>query len=78
MLIRRFNLKLALQPAIDAFTLSLTQQFNKLPPRQSYLTRAFGRTPKDEGDAGVQPLIYGTYQAYLTRYAPPSSTRERV
>ncbi|GLB36747.1 putative converts proline to delta-1-pyrroline-5-carboxylate [Lyophyllum shimeji] len=43
------------QPAIDALTLSLTRQFNKLPSRSN-------------PDAShVQPLVYGTYQAYLRR-----------
>lgn len=43
------------QPALDAFTLSLTRQFNKLPPRGQ------------EDTQKVQPLVYGTYQAYLRR-----------
>ncbi|KAG5335773.1 hypothetical protein E4T56_gene13817 [Termitomyces sp. T112] len=43
------------QPAIDALTLSLSRQFNKLPSRENQNTSA------------VQPLIYGTYQAYLRR-----------
>ncbi|KAG6910629.1 hypothetical protein DXG01_009138 [Tephrocybe rancida] len=43
------------QPAIDAHTLSLTRQFNKLPSKASKDTYA------------VQPLVYGTYQAYLQR-----------
>ncbi|KAF9042154.1 FAD-linked oxidoreductase-like protein [Panaeolus papilionaceus] len=41
------------QPAIDALTLSLMRNFNSL---------ASNRTNKD-----VQPLIYGTFQAYLRR-----------
>ncbi|KAG6854205.1 hypothetical protein C0991_009518 [Blastosporella zonata] len=43
------------QPAIDALTLSLTRQFNKLP------------SPTNKDTSAVQPLIYGTYQAYLQR-----------
>ncbi|KAG6855379.1 hypothetical protein H0H87_003918 [Tephrocybe sp. NHM501043] len=43
------------QPAIDALTLSLTRQFNKLP------------SPTTKDTSAVQPLIYGTYQAYLQR-----------
>ncbi|RDB24578.1 Proline dehydrogenase 1, mitochondrial [Hypsizygus marmoreus] len=42
------------QPAIDALTLSLMRQFNKLPG-------------PGEKTTNVQPLVYGTYQAYLKR-----------
>ncbi|KAF8060829.1 FAD-linked oxidoreductase [Lyophyllum atratum] len=45
------------QPAIDALTLSLTRQFNQLPSRKN----------KNPDTSNVQPLIYGTYQAYLQR-----------
>jgi proline dehydrogenase len=43
------------QPALDAFTLSLMRQFNKPPSRGQADTQK------------VQPLVYGTYQAYLRR-----------
>ncbi|KAG6901249.1 hypothetical protein C0995_014626 [Termitomyces sp. Mi166 len=43
------------QPAIDTLTLSLSRQFNKLSSRES------------QDISAVQPLIYGTYQAYLQR-----------
>ncbi|KAG6828858.1 hypothetical protein H0H92_006565 [Tricholoma furcatifolium] len=43
------------QPAIDAFTLGLSRRFNKLPSRGNKET------------SPLQPLIYGTYQAYLKR-----------
>ncbi|KIJ45063.1 hypothetical protein M422DRAFT_29919 [Sphaerobolus stellatus SS14] len=45
------------QPAIDAFTLSLTRRFNALPKNNS----------KSDSLNNVQPLIYATYQAYLRR-----------
>jgi len=45
------------QPAIDALTLSLMREFNSLDPNQS-----------TEGGSGkIQPLVYGTFQAYLRR-----------
>ncbi|THH17138.1 hypothetical protein EW146_g3612 [Bondarzewia mesenterica] len=43
------------QPAIDAMTLSLMRQFNKLPDRSS------------SEPIPVRPLIYATFQAYLRR-----------
>jgi proline dehydrogenase len=43
------------QPAIDAMQLSLMREFNKVSP-----------TGDDSGPL-VQPLIYGTFQAYLRR-----------
>lgn len=43
------------QPAIDALTLALMREFNSLDQR----SRTGGY---------VQPLIYGTFQAYLRRY----------
>ncbi|KAG6848555.1 hypothetical protein H0H93_015963 [Arthromyces matolae] len=43
------------QPAIDALTLSLSRQFNKLP------------SDYNKSTSPVQPLVYGTYQAYLRR-----------
>lgn len=49
------------QPAIDALTLALTREFNKLPSK---------KTPQT---SKVQPLVYGTYQAYLQRSVKPSS-----
>ncbi|KAF8878434.1 FAD-linked oxidoreductase-like protein [Infundibulicybe gibba] len=42
------------QPALDAFTLSLMRQFNRVPE-------------SGPASAHVQPLIYATYQAYLRR-----------
>jgi len=42
------------QPALDVYTMMLSQEFNKLPTATSQ-------------DAGPSPLIYGTYQCYLTR-----------
>ncbi|TBU30788.1 FAD-linked oxidoreductase [Dichomitus squalens] len=53
------------EPAIDAFTLDMMRYFNKLPslPKSSW----FGSPGKVETSAGVQPLIYATYQAYLRR-----------
>ncbi|OCH94220.1 FAD-linked oxidoreductase [Obba rivulosa] len=52
------------QPAIDAFQLALMRQFNRLPePRRwSLWPGAAPSTP-----SSVQPLVYGTYQAYLRR-----------
>ncbi|KAL0945593.1 hypothetical protein HGRIS_014752 [Hohenbuehelia grisea] len=45
------------QPAIDALTLALMREFNKLPESNRKASTA---TP-------VQPLVYGTFQAYLRR-----------
>ncbi|KAF8878433.1 FAD-linked oxidoreductase-like protein [Infundibulicybe gibba] len=42
------------QPALDALTLSLMRQFNRIPE-------------PDQDVPHVQPLVYGTYQAYLRR-----------
>ncbi len=42
------------QAAVDAFQLSLMREFNKRPS---------GPIGRDQ----VQPLVYGTYQAYLRR-----------
>lgn len=39
------------QPALDAYTMMLSQEFNKLSDKEK----------------GPSPLIYGTYQCYLTR-----------
>lgn len=41
------------QPALDAYTLLLSEEFN--------------RPPKNASEAWRGPLIYGTYQCYLTR-----------
>jgi hypothetical protein len=54
------------QPAIDAFTLSLQRQFNKLP--------SDGRSSATNDLNGVQPLVFGTYQAYLRRYVVSFTT----
>jgi hypothetical protein len=45
------------QPAVDALTLSLMREFNSLDPNPTA-----GGGPGD-----VQPLVYGTLQAYLRR-----------
>ena len=39
------------QPAVDAFLLSLMRKFNAL----------------DSSSCGIQPLVFGTWQAYLRR-----------
>ncbi|TDL22291.1 FAD-linked oxidoreductase [Rickenella mellea] len=60
------------QPAIDAFSLSLMQKFNKLPdastsqPSWTFVPRIF-RRPNTNEYPEVQPLVYATYQAYLKR-----------
>ena len=41
------------QPAIDALTLALMREFNSLDAKK--------------GRGQVQPLVYGTFQAYLRR-----------
>lgn len=41
------------QPAIDALTLALMREFNSLGAKKSR--------------GQVQPLVYGTFQAYLRR-----------
>ena len=41
------------QPAIDALTLALMREFNSLDAKKSR--------------GQVQPLVYGTFQAYLRR-----------
>jgi len=41
----------ASQPAIDAYTVALSQTFNRLST-----------------DSSLQPIVYGTYQAYLRRF----------
>ncbi|GBE78609.1 FAD-linked oxidoreductase [Sparassis crispa] len=52
------------QPAIDALTLSLIREFNKLPvPARS----SWFRSSPPPAPVGVQPLVYATYQAYLRR-----------
>ncbi|KAG8899577.1 hypothetical protein FRC00_001259 [Tulasnella sp. 408] len=55
------------QPAIDAFQLSLMMQFNRPLPvkRDSPAFRNSMTTTSSPGRG--QPLIYGTYQAYLRR-----------
>ncbi|KAG9015904.1 hypothetical protein FRB90_004244 [Tulasnella sp. 427] len=55
------------QPALDAFQLSLMRQFNR-PPREkqsSLLSRS--STSSSLASSACQPMIYGTYQAYLRR-----------
>jgi len=52
------------QPAIDAFTLALMRQFNRLPESRKW-TLWSSSAPSSE--ANVQPLVYATYQAYLRR-----------
>ncbi|KAI8983267.1 FAD-linked oxidoreductase-like protein [Trametes punicea] len=54
------------QPAIDAFTLDMMREFNKLP---SPSKRSWFSSRKDTGThvTSIQPLIYNTYQGYLRR-----------
>ncbi|KAG8893546.1 hypothetical protein FRC01_013524, partial [Tulasnella sp. 417] len=52
------------QPAVDAFQLSLMMQFNRPSPVKPDSTLSRG-SPSSRGRC--QPLIYGTYQAYLRR-----------
>ncbi|OSD05697.1 FAD-linked oxidoreductase [Trametes coccinea BRFM310] len=54
------------QPAIDAFTVDMMREFNKLPspPKRSW----FGsRIHEQTTPTSVQPLIYNTVQGYLRR-----------
>ncbi|KAH8111477.1 FAD-linked oxidoreductase [Phellopilus nigrolimitatus] len=60
------------QPAIDAYQLALMREFNRLPARPSPLARAIGAiswssASREHEISSVQPLIYGTFQAYLRR-----------
>ncbi|CCM03712.1 uncharacterized protein FIBRA_05858 [Fibroporia radiculosa] len=50
------------QPAIDAFTLSLQREFNRLPSSSWF---RLGNPTLHT--SAVQPLVYQTYQAYLRR-----------
>ncbi|KZS90245.1 FAD-linked oxidoreductase [Sistotremastrum niveocremeum HHB9708] len=55
------------QPAIDAYALALMRTFNKNPSRRpSSFTSLFNSTPSIPSH-DTQPLIYGTFQAYLRR-----------
>ncbi|EJD04554.1 FAD-linked oxidoreductase [Fomitiporia mediterranea MF3/22] len=45
------------QPAIEAFQLALMREFNRLPTKSS----------RNQDVELVQPLVYGTFQAYLRR-----------
>ncbi|KAI0668619.1 FAD-linked oxidoreductase [Trametes maxima] len=55
----------ASDPAIDAFTMDMMREFNKLPspPKNSW----FARKSTVTSSTGTQPLIYNTFQAYLRR-----------
>ncbi|KAH9939019.1 FAD-linked oxidoreductase [Epithele typhae] len=58
------------EPAIDAYTLDMMRRFNKLPSPANAKASWFGGAPaaaETDADAGVQPLVYATYQAYLRR-----------
>lgn len=61
------------QPAIDALTLALSREFNRLPARPSMFTSWWPRAAKGGASQdksmghGEQPLVYATYQAYLRR-----------
>ena len=63
------------QPAIDALTLALSREFNKISAPSSSPAASWwpwGAAPaKDSGGEsqkhGEQPLVYATYQAYLRR-----------
>ncbi|PPQ68478.1 hypothetical protein CVT25_008404 [Psilocybe cyanescens] len=48
------------QPAIDALTLALMREFNSLDSDQNW-------NRSSEALAPIQPLVYGTFQAYLRR-----------
>ncbi|KAI0641100.1 FAD-linked oxidoreductase [Trametes meyenii] len=52
-------------PAIDAFTLDMMREFNKLPspPKSLWFSRKSAALPP----SGTQPLIYNTFQGYLRR-----------
>ncbi|KAF9074034.1 FAD-linked oxidoreductase-like protein [Rhodocollybia butyracea] len=51
------------QPAFDALQLALMREFNRIPPES------------EKSGTLVQPLIYGTFQAYLRRFGPYSIRR---
>ncbi|KAL5534787.1 hypothetical protein ACEPAG_1251 [Sanghuangporus baumii] len=62
------------QPAIDAYQRALMAEFNRLPQPvlQSIFTRTLWKGFRNSGSPEqdyppVQPLIYGTFQAYLRR-----------
>ncbi|KAI5120872.1 hypothetical protein M0805_008244 [Coniferiporia weirii] len=60
------------QPAIDAYQLALMREFNRLPSYPSSFTRVVSAItgsslPNGQDGGPVQPLIYGTFQAYLRR-----------
>lgn len=52
------------QPALDALTLGLMRKYNKLPEHESKLLISKSGTAPTKP---VQPLVYGTFQAYLRR-----------
>lgn len=56
------------QPAIDAFQLSLMMQFNRPSPVKQQSLRSRSSVTTASSPSSFQPLIYGTYQAYLRRY----------
>ncbi|KAF7971429.1 hypothetical protein HWV62_21190 [Athelia sp. TMB] len=63
------------QPAIDALTLALSREFNKISAPSTSLTASWwpwgaASAKASEGGTqkhGEQPLVYATYQAYLRR-----------
>ncbi|KZP26013.1 FAD-linked oxidoreductase [Athelia psychrophila] len=62
------------QPAIDALSLSLSREFNRLPPAPASAPSWWPWSAAAEKDTdgagqvhGEQPLVYATYQAYLRR-----------
>ncbi|KAG8949620.1 hypothetical protein FRC04_008366 [Tulasnella sp. 424] len=55
------------QPAIDAFQLSLMMQFNRPSPVKQQSLRSRSSVTTASSPSSFQPLIYGTYQAYLRR-----------
>ncbi|KAG8977809.1 hypothetical protein FRB90_008660, partial [Tulasnella sp. 427] len=55
------------QPAFDAFQLSLMRQFNRPPQEKRPSLLSQSSTSSSISSSACQPLIYGTYQAYLRR-----------
>ncbi|CDO71747.1 hypothetical protein BN946_scf184920.g31 [Trametes cinnabarina] len=53
-------------PAIDAFTVDMMREYNKLPspPKRSWFS---SRKSEEAAAVSIQPLIYNTFQGYLRR-----------
>ncbi|OCB90786.1 FAD-linked oxidoreductase [Sanghuangporus baumii] len=73
------------QPAIDAYQRALMAEFNRLPQPvpQSIFTRTLWKGFRTSGSPEqdyppVQPLIYGTFQAYLRRWQYSPRTPEHL